>query len=234
VLVETLLYRKVEILLTLILKIMSSKRKSFSERILSTSPDPYVNPIKLDVEESNTKLDSTTISDIILSGVVEVPTTRELYVESSPATFLVQDIINSVIETGRPPYSDTLFVDSGFSFQEPKKKERTFGSSGLMFPKNCYIGIFPAEYQFCSREALITFLGGLDTKDPYEVRDKVKEKFAGCPIGIVGGRKGPNEEIGVGEPGATYNVFWLDEKTRIYYDPYEKKVAEILPLIIII
>jgi hypothetical protein len=145
----------------------------------------------------------------------------------SPATLLVQDIISSVIEVGRPPYSDTLFVDQGFSFQEPKKKERTFGDSGLIFPKGCYVGIFPSKYQFCSREALITYLGGLETTDPYEVRDRVKEKFAGCPIGVVGGHK-------EGEPGATYNVVWMDEKTRIYYDPCEKKVVEILPSIIII
>lgn len=204
---ETFLNRKVEILLMHLFEIMP--RKSFSERILD--------PIKLDVE-------SPIQSD-------EWVTTEK---EASPATLLVQDIINSVIETGRPPYSDTLFVDSGFSFQEPKKKERTFGSSGLVFPKGCYVGIFPAAYQFCSREALVAFLSGLDTKDPYEVRDKVKEKFTGCPIGVVGGRKAPNEEPEVGEPGATYNVFWLDEKTRVYYDPYEKKVAEILPLIIII
>jgi hypothetical protein len=150
-------------------------------------------------------------------------------IESSPAKFLIQDIINSVIEIGRPPYSDTLFVDAGFSFQEPKKKERTFGSSGLVFPKNCYIGVFPAKYQFCSRDALITYLNGLETTDPYEVRDAVKEKFLGCPIGVVGGRRGPNEE-----PSATYNIFWLDEKTRVYYDPYEKKVVEILPLIVIV
>jgi len=147
--------------------------------------------------------------------------------EISPATLLVQDIVNSVIETGRPPYSDTLFVDSGFSFQEPKKKERTFGSSGLIFPKGCYIGIFPSQYQFCSREALITFLKGLETTDLYEVRDKVKEKFAGCPIGVVGGYK-------EGDPGATYNVIWMDEKTRIYYDPYEKKIVDVSPLIIVI
>jgi hypothetical protein len=151
----------------------------------------------------------------------------EISKEISPANLLVQDIINSVIEVGRPPYSDTLFVDSGFSFQEPKKKERTFGDSGLIFPKNCYVGIFPAAYQFCSREALLAYLGGLETTDPYEARDKVKEKFAGCPIGVAGGYK-------ESEPGATYNVFWLDEKTRVYYDPYEKKVAEILPLIIVI
>jgi hypothetical protein len=147
--------------------------------------------------------------------------------EISPATLLVQDIINSIIEVGRPPYSDTLFVDQGFSFQEPKKKERTFGDSGLIFPKGCYVGIFPAKYQFCSREALLMFLNGLDTVDPYEIKDKVKEKFVGCPVGVVGGYK-------EGEPGATYNVIWMDEKTRIYYDPYEKKVAEILPLIIVI
>ncbi|MCK9458768.1 MAG: hypothetical protein M0R80_03950 [Proteobacteria bacterium] len=186
---------------------MSSKKKSFSERILGIVPDPQVDPIKLDVEYP-----------------IDVSHRTE---EVSPATLLVQDIINSVIETGRPPYSDTLFVDSGFSFQEPKKKERTFGSSGLMFPKNCYIGIFPAEYQLCSREALLMFLEGLETVDPYEIRDKVKEKFAGCPIGVAGGYK-------EGEPGAAYNVFWLDEKTRVYYDPYNKKIVDILPLIIVI
>jgi len=153
----------------------------------------------------------------------------------SPASLLIQDIVNSIVEVGRPPYSDTLFVDQGFSFQEPKKKERTFGNSKIIFPKKCYIGMFPVEYQFCSREALLTFLDGLETKDPYEVRDKVKEKFLGCPIGVAGGHKegepGGHKE---GEPGATYNVFWLDEKTRVYYDPYEKKVVEILPLVIIV
>jgi len=171
----------------------------------------------------------------ILGSAGEVTKTPEVeeFLESevpreiSPATLLVQDIINSVIEVGRPPYSDTLFVDSGFSFQEPKKKERTFGDSGLVFPKKCYVGIFPAKYQFCSREALITYLDGVETTDPYEVRDGVREKFIGCPIGVVGGYK-------EGEPGATYNVIWMNERTRMFYDPREKKVVEIIPLIVVI
>jgi len=152
---------------------------------------------------------------------------QEVKKEFSPATLLVQDIINSIIEIGRPPYSDTLFVDSGFSFQEPKKKERTFGPSGLMFPKNCYVGVFPSKYQFCSRDALLAYLSGLETTDPYEVREAVKEKFLGCPIGIAGGYK-------EGEPGATYNVVWMDEKTRIYYSPSRKEIIDIVPLVIII
>jgi hypothetical protein len=152
---------------------------------------------------------------------------QEVKKEFSPATLLVQDIVNSIIEIGRPPYSDTLFVDSGFSFQEPKKKERTFGSSGLVFPKGCYVGVFPAGYQFCSRDALIAYLNGLETTDPYEVRDMVKEKFLGCPIGVVGGYK-------EGEPGATYNVVWINEKTRIYYSPHSKEIVDIVPLVIVI
>jgi hypothetical protein len=187
-----------------------SKSKSFSERVLGLPKG--VDPIKLDVKSCPT--------DIPCGGPYQI---REI----SPATLLIQDIINSVIETGSPPYSDTLFVDSGFSFQEPKKKERTFGASGLLFPKNCYIGIFPAAYQFCSEKALLTFLEGLETVGPYDVRDKVKGKFVGCPIGIAGGYK-------LDEPGATYNVFWLDEKTRVYYDPREKKIIDVMPLIIVI
>ena len=93
----------------------------------------------------------TSYSSVSTSALIEEPLV-------SPASLLIQDIVNSIIEVGRPPYSDTLFVDQGFSFQEPKKKERTFGNSGIIFPKKCYIGMFPAEYQFCSREALRTFL----------------------------------------------------------------------------
>jgi hypothetical protein len=199
-------------------------------------PKGKSDPIKLDTESVD-RIDEET-SNVPCGGRVYARPTREHYTmserETSPATLLVQDIVNSIIETGRPPYSDTLFVDEGFSFQEPKKKERTFGSSGLMFPKNCYVGMFSATYQFCSREALVTFLMGLDTKDPYEVRDKVKEKFSGCPIGVVGGSRGSSETEEYREPGATYNVFWMDEKTRVYYDPYEKKVIDILPLIVVI
>jgi hypothetical protein len=224
--------RYIKILLTRFIQIMA-KGKSFSERVLGTIPKGVApDPIKLDVESVD-RIDEETsnalCSNVPCGGPYPRPTTRELFTmsEISPATLLIQDIVNSVIETGSPPYSDTLFVDSGFSFQEPKKKERTFGASGLLFPKNCYIGIFPAAYQFCSKEALLTFLGGLDTVDPYEVRDKVKGKFAGCPIGITGGYK-------LDEPGATYNVFWLDEKTRVYYDPREKKIIDVMPLIIVI
>jgi hypothetical protein len=192
--------RKIKILLKHLFEIMS--RKTFAERTLGLS-----NKFPITIEDDP-----------------KVLITQEVV---SPATLLIQDIVNSVIETGSPPYSDTLFVDSGFSFQEPKKKERTFGASGLLFPKNCYIGIFPAAYQFCSEKALLTFLEGLETVDPYDVRDKVKGKFAGCPIGITGGYK-------LDEPGATYNVFWLDEKTRVYYDPREKKIIDVMPLIIVI
>ena len=147
----------------------------------------------------------------------------------SQAVMLIQDIIDGVIQTGRPPYPDSMFVDEGFRFFEPKKKERLLGDScSLYFPKNCYVGIFPSEYQFCSESSLEEFLALLEIQDPYDLRDKVKERFPGMAVGICGGYE-------PGKPSSMYNVFWLDEKTRIYYDPYEKVLlANVEPRIIVV
>jgi len=150
---------------------------------------------------------------------------------AGPSASLIQDIIEGTIETGFPPYPDSLFVDEHFRFFEPKRKDRIFGNCILLFPKGCYVGIYmPSdEYQFCSKKSLLEFLNEIDVaKDPYEVRDLVKERFNGCPFGIVGGYK-------ENEPGTTYNVFWVDERTRIYYDCYNKKIIEnFTPLIVVI
>lgn len=148
----------------------------------------------------------------------------------SPTTMLIQDIVNGILETGSPPYSDTLFVDKEFSFFEPKKKDRLLGECRLVFPKNCYVGIFTSKrYQFYSKESLLDFLSlsGLDTTDPYEICVLVTSRFPECPIGIVGGHQ-------ENQPGSTYNVIWKNENTRFYYSPYERKIVDIVPVVIVI
>ena len=139
--------------------------------------------------------------------------------EESGAGVLVQDIIEGIIESGTLPFPSSVFVDEGFRWFEPKKKERILGDCPLWFPKGCYIGIFTDEkYQFCSKSSLLEFLEGLGPCDPYEVIELVKEKFNDCPIGIAGADE-------------AYLVFWSSEKERTYY---LNGIVEIEPKVIIV
>lgn len=152
---------------------------------------------------------------------------------SSQATILIQDIVTGIIQNGTPPYPSSMFVDEGFRWFEPKKKERTLGDCPLWFPKNCYVGVFTDnKYQFCSRGSLLEFLEDLGaqerfgpeddpTYDVYDIIGLVKEKFPDCPIGVAGADK-------------EYLAFWSSEKDRNYYSVESEKIVEIEPKVIVV
>jgi hypothetical protein len=150
----------------------------------------------------------------------------------SPDDALLSDIIHSILEIGRPQYSSELFVNETFGWYEAKKKVRTLGNSKLEFPQGVYVGRFNEVHQFYNKTSILNFIKET-THDhapcelPFYVRTKVQERFPSCAIGVAGGHE-------KGEPISTINVIWIDEKTRIYYDPYKNKQVCFAPKVIVI
>jgi len=212
---------------------------------MSRKDDNFWSPIK-ESKEAKDRAWNFTASEVPPEAIVDVTSSPTLVFEvegeftpssevsaRSPDDALLSDLVKSIVDTGSPKFSSEMFVNSTFSWSDPKKKNRTLNDSKLEFPKGTYVGQFTdIDFQFHSINSIIDFIKTLDHSEedcdlPFGVRAKVQEKFPGAAIGVAGGYY-------AGKPGYTCNIIWTTEKQRIYYDPFNDETVKFSPTVIIV
>ena len=222
---------------------MASKKYNFPEgdypdTSLETPSYSYV-PTESQQDEVRAEVQAESQQDAVSEAQAEVQI-EALPVVRCPDDALLSDILRSIIEDGKPMYSSELFVNETFSWTEKKRKDRTLGGK-LEFPRGTFVGRFSEVHQFHNVESILDFIKTINHEEhdngplgdpsgcdiPFCVRAKVQERFPGAAIGVAGG-------YFEGEPGFAANILWKDEKTRIYIDPFECKIVNFSPTVIVI